>query len=205
MVRVTGGLTKGELLGALHNVLNNFIFGMVVSRIVPKDAWSSVASQSAIFQGPQGELLTVKLEPIFKNMASPSDRKILIEEFENGLKRSLMSEGHEVILWYCEETGQFHAYENMPWFQFARIIRNVVSHKQGGILKNWPMDLTQKGITKCHGETACWTPAWSAKKLTSRIKRHCSYSQINSILQSIVWRESATKAGLEFSSCSSKR
>lgn len=148
MVRVTGGLTKGELLGALHNVLNNFIFGMVVSRIVPKDAWSSVASQSAIFQGPQGELLTVKLEPIFKNMASPSDRKILIEEFENGLKRSLMSEGHEVILWYCEETGQFHAYENMPWFQFARIIRNVVSHKQGGILKNWPMDLTQKGITR---------------------------------------------------------
>jgi hypothetical protein len=34
-----------------------------------------------------------------------------------------------------------------PWFQFARIIRNVVSHKNGGILRAWPPDLSKAGTT----------------------------------------------------------
>lgn len=146
MVSTRGHVTKEDMLGALNNILNNFVFGMVASRIVPQEAWSNVSSQAAIFQGPTGDLLTVRLEPLYKNLASPSDRKILIEEFENGLKRSLMREGHEAILWYTKETGQLDKYRNVAWFQFARIMRNIVSHKQGGILWKWPN--AGKGVTQ---------------------------------------------------------
>lgn len=48
---------------------------------------------------------------------------------------------------YCEETKQFPVYKAEPWFQFARILRNVVSHKQGGILREWPKDLLRARIT----------------------------------------------------------
>ena len=30
-----------------------------------------------------------------------------------------------------------------PWFQFARVLRNVVSHKDGALLRKWPSNLKQ--------------------------------------------------------------
>lgn len=148
--------TKQELMGALHNILNNFVFGMVLSRIVPAAAWQKIVDEQATFQGPDGSLLYVDLAPLVANLSNPTDRKILVEEYENGLKRALLSEGHEVILAYCGATNQFSLYKAQPWFQFARIIRNVVSHKDGGILRKWPPDLTRVGVT---------TVAWRTRAL----------------------------------------
>jgi hypothetical protein len=48
---------------------------------------------------------------------------------------------------YCEQSQQFAVYKAEPWFQFARILRNVISHKEGGTLREWPQDLLKKGIT----------------------------------------------------------
>jgi hypothetical protein len=88
------------------------------------------------------------LAPLCASMLSPPDKKIVIEEFENSLKRAALREGHELILLYCEETNQFPLYKSQSWFQFARIIRNIVSHKQAGILREWPRDLLREGITQ---------------------------------------------------------
>lgn len=140
-------MTKSQLLGALNNLLNNFVVGLVMSRIVPDAEWQKLAGQRAIFKAPDGSLLHIDLTPLTTNLSNPGDRKILIEEYENGLKRALLSEGHEVLLAYCEETNQFAVYKTESWFQFARIIRNVVSHKDGGILRAWPADLTKAGTT----------------------------------------------------------
>lgn len=120
---------------------------MVLSRIVPATKWQKLSNAQATFQGPDGSLLQVDLTPLVANLSNPTDRKMLVEEYENGLKRALLREGHEVILAYCEATNQFSLYKAQPWFQFARIIRNVVSHKEGGILRTWPPDLTRAGIT----------------------------------------------------------
>jgi hypothetical protein len=146
-------VTKPELLGALNNVLNNFVFGLVLTRIVPESAFGGLSGRLATFKSPAGDLLHVNLDAIAKNMSNAGDRKLLIEEFENNLKRALASEGHEVIIGYCEETNQFSAYKAEPWFQFARIIRNVVSHKDGGVLRNWPPDLTKAGVSKVSWRT----------------------------------------------------
>ncbi len=133
-------------MGALNNVLNNFVFGLVLSRVTPEGGWQRFASEKASFKGPDDTLLHVELAPLIANLSRPSDRKILVEEFENVLKRALLSEGHEVILAYCEATNQFAMYKAEPWFQFARIIRNVTSHKDGGVLRTWPPDLQKAGV-----------------------------------------------------------
>jgi len=80
-------------------------------------------------------------------MANPEYKKAVTEEFENCLKRTTVREGHELILLYCEQTNEFHVYKAQPWFQFARIIRNVVSHKDAGVLREWPSDLRHAGIS----------------------------------------------------------
>jgi len=61
--------------------------------------------------------------------------------------RSILRESHELVLKYCEETGQYSKYKSQSWFQFFRIIRNITSHKEGGNLYNWPNDLSKNGIT----------------------------------------------------------
>lgn len=109
---------------------------------------SGLKKKQAAFQAVQGGTLTVALGPLSKIMSDPPNRKILIEEFEKGLKRAVMSEGHELLLWYCEQTHQVDIYRSESWFQFARIIRNTVSHKQGGTLREWPHDLKKNGIIR---------------------------------------------------------
>jgi hypothetical protein len=59
----------------------------------------------------------------------------------------MVRESYELILLYCHETKQFQVYKAEPWFQFVRILRNVISHKEGGTLRGWPKDLLGRGIT----------------------------------------------------------
>lgn len=138
--------TKTEMISALNNILNNFVFGTVLSRVTPEGGWDRFASKTLTFQGPDGTLQEVILQPLFANLSRDNDRKILIEEFEKVLRRALLSEGHEVLLAYCEHTNQYPLYKAVPWFQFARIIRNVTSHKDCGVLREWPNDLKKSGV-----------------------------------------------------------
>jgi len=147
-------------MNMLNNVMNNYIFGITASMLVPEDAWQSTLGRTAGFESPLGSVLKVDLSALALNMSVAKYRKILVEEFENCLKRSMMREAHEIILLYCEKTGQYDKYKSQPRFQFARIIRNVVSHKQGGVLTNWPKDLSKKGIT---------TVQWRARSLDTKM------------------------------------
>ena len=71
-------------------------------------------------------------------MTNPVDCQIVIDEYEKSLKRALLGETHEVISSYCEATYQYLIYKAQSWYEFARIIRNTVSHKDGGTLQRWP-------------------------------------------------------------------
>jgi len=56
------------------------------------------------------------------------------------LKHTLVRTTHEVIYMYCEETSQFATCRAEPWFQYARIVGNTLSHKDGAVLHRWPDD-----------------------------------------------------------------
>jgi hypothetical protein len=140
-------MTLAELNASLENVLNNIVFGLLLTRLVPAEAWANVNPPIATFKGSQGDLLRLDVGPMCSRMAVPEYKKTVIEEFENCLKRATVREGHELILLYCEQTNQFQVYKAQPWFQFARIIRNVVSHKDSGILREWPPDLERACIS----------------------------------------------------------
>jgi len=138
-------VTKDELLNALNNVLNSFLYGLMCSRLTPPEKWRDVSTSAVLFEGKDIDI-RIALGPLSQRLTDDSLRERFLRNYENTLLRALLRESHELILLYCEQTNQFSIYKNEPWFQFARIMRNAVSHKQGGFLTKWRDDLRKKGI-----------------------------------------------------------
>jgi len=137
-----------KLNAALETVLNNIVFGLLLTRLVKADAWANAGPPIATFKGSTGDLLKLNVGPMCSRMTDDDYKKVVTDEFENCLKRATVREGHELLLLYCKETKQFHLYKSESWFQFARIIRNVVSHKDGGRLREWPRNLKKDGVSQ---------------------------------------------------------
>jgi len=140
-------MKKQELLSALTNTWQNFVIGLSLTQLMPEEQWISLSQRGIQFDGPNGPWFHAPPHWSACVLGDRENRGKAISELEKSLKRALLREGHELILLYCQETHQGEKYRVVPWFQFARIIRNVVSHKQGGILREWPDDLRKKGIT----------------------------------------------------------
>lgn len=149
-------MTKDDVMGAFNGVLNNYIYGIASPRLLPAEEWDEMEFIPATFEGPQGELLHVEMGDMVRALRVPDQRQAIADEFEAALKRMLVREAFEVVLWYGEETGQHNLVRTAPWFQFARILRNTVSHKQAGVMREWPDDLTNKGTTQV---------TWGTRKL----------------------------------------
>ncbi len=92
---------------------------------------------------------------LWYDCSNQEDRTHLYDEYEKSLRRALLSEGHELIVAYCKETDQLTLYEAEPWYQFAKTMRNTVSHKNGGVLHRWPGELKNKGITTVAWRNRC--------------------------------------------------
>lgn len=132
--------SKQDALSALKNIRNTLVFGLVLSKRGQADGWMSIATETARFACPDGGVVEIPLGPMVTILSDARDRRTLTEEFENCLKRATLGETHEVIDAFCKATGQPHRYEAAAWYWFARIIRNVVSHTDGGTLNRWPKD-----------------------------------------------------------------
>ena len=141
-------MTKCELLRALTNTWQSFVVGLLLPNLVTEDIWSQLDEKNITFDGPNGPWLRLPSEWYSEVIKNKENRTNVIGEFEKTLKRAMLREGHELILLYCEQTKQTEIYKAVSWFQFARIIRNIVSHKQNSILQIWPRDLTDKGISQ---------------------------------------------------------
>jgi len=135
------------LLNGLNIVLNNFLYGFVCPKLVPPELWKEASRKTATFESREGEV-QIQLGPLVRRAfdVDYTAREGFKRNYENGLLRTLIREAHELILLYCEETQQFPIYKAEPWFQFARVLRNVISHKEAGTLREWPKDLLAKGI-----------------------------------------------------------
>ena len=130
-------MTKDDLVAQLHTILANFVFGVALRCCFPQELWQKITTEALEFEHG-AQIAKVELRPLANRMTNPVERQSLFDEYEKSLKRSLLSETHEVICNYCEETDQFSVYKAQAWYEFVRVIRNTISHKDGGILRKWP-------------------------------------------------------------------
>lgn len=117
-------MTKAELLGQFTNLQNNYVVGLA--------ALSAFTSEQALTHLEQSHVkfgtYTVPFAQVSQVMRNPISRDEACKEFLKMLQRALIKESFEVLKTYCRDTGQSAALTAQQWYQFARLIRNCISH-----------------------------------------------------------------------------
>jgi hypothetical protein len=117
-------MTKSELISQLENAKNNYILGLAsISLFGSPEAYPVLEKNHAAFG-----TYTVEFAQVVSLLRIAGDREIAIREFLTSQIRSLVKESFELIKDYCDSTAQTALFKAQPWYQFARLIRNCLSH-----------------------------------------------------------------------------
>ena len=116
--------TRAELLAQLTNARNNYVLGLAaLSLFATPEVYPILDTQSATFG-----TYTVGFDQVSKLLRVSADRDIAVKEFLTMLLRALIKESFELIKDYSGQSGQAPLLKGQAWYQFARIIRNCISH-----------------------------------------------------------------------------
>ena len=117
-------MTKSELVSQLENAKNNYILGLAgISLFASPDSYPILEKSHAAF----GKY-TVQFAQVVHLLRIPKDREIAVKEFLTSQIRALIKESFELLKDYCDSSGQEPLLKAEPWYQFARMIRNCLSH-----------------------------------------------------------------------------
>ncbi|HEC35169.1 MAG TPA: hypothetical protein ENI39_01385 [Anaerolineae bacterium] len=130
-------MDRSDLLSQLENAKNNYILGLAaISLFGTEESYSILEKNHASF----GQY-TLKFDQVANLLRDENDRSIAVKEFLKMLLRALIKESFELIKDYCEDTGQSALFKSEPWYQFARMIRNCLSHNFRFEFKNYDKSL----------------------------------------------------------------
>jgi hypothetical protein len=117
-------MTKKELMSQLENAKNNYILGLASISLFSNEKVYPVLDESHAKFG----IYTVEFKQVKNLLIKPADRQVAVKEFLTSQIRALIKESFELIKNYCDETNQDSKFKAKSWYQFARIIRNCLSH-----------------------------------------------------------------------------
>ena len=113
-----------ELVNQLVHTRHNYILGLAGYALLNNErTYSFLSSQSAVF-GPY----SVSFDQVTRLFRDQRDQQLAMREFLKMLMRTLIKESFEHIKDYCTRTEQFGSLKSQSWYEFARIIRNFLSH-----------------------------------------------------------------------------
>lgn len=139
-------MTKQELLNALHHVYGNLLLGNILLGFSDSIDWKLVGTMIHEVRSPD-LIFEADLRPVFGSTTSlHKDQPTMVNEFQKMLRRSVVAESFEALVLYCHKTAQKDKLHGLTWYQFARILRNTVSHKHGELI-NWPDELKKKDVS----------------------------------------------------------
>jgi len=117
-------MTKELLLIQLEHTKNNYIIGLAAHSIFNSgQAQPLLRSHLSAF----GSYI-VKFDQVAEMLENDRDRPIALTEFLKMQMRTLIKESFEHIKDYCQATNQYAALKAESWYEFARLIRNFLSH-----------------------------------------------------------------------------
>ena len=117
-------IIKDLLLTQLDHTRNNYILGLAaLTAFSSPISHPLLSSQTAHFGS-----YTVTFDQVVTLLQNDRDRGILLREFLKMLMRTLIQESFEHIKDYCTLTDQYDRLKGQSWYEFARMIRNFLSH-----------------------------------------------------------------------------
>jgi hypothetical protein len=117
-------MTKSELLAQLENAKNNFILVLASTSLLSNEKAYPILEESNCKFGKY----SIDFKQVANIMKKESDRKIACKEYVNMGIRILIKETFELIKDYSKKTKQEQTLKSQNWYEFARIIRNCLSH-----------------------------------------------------------------------------
>lgn len=144
--------TKRELLGQLTNARNNYVLGLAAMSLFTESASiEHLRKRHASFGG-----YIVEFNQVSSLLSSQHGRDIALKEFLTMLIRALLKESFELVRDFAEDSKQDILFKSQPWYHFARMIRNCISHDFH--FRFTPHDLRKLPIT------------WNARKLDASLQ-----------------------------------
>lgn len=132
---------KDFLMNQLERTLQNFGLSMVgLTLLESDDTYSLIRSGKAVFGNL--EFGYSQFMPILENT---TERNISLLELLKQHLRTFLKESFEHIKTYVNLTNQFELMRTANWYQFARIMRNSLSHTVFIQIK--PRDLSLLPVT----------------------------------------------------------
>jgi hypothetical protein len=115
---------EGSLTGRLVGVQNNFVLGLAgIALLSRPDAYDMLRSDVARFGN-----FTVPLDQVGHLLTKPGDRDEHLKQFAIVMMRDLVTLSYELALYHAAHAGFRSELEKEPWFNFASVIRNCLSH-----------------------------------------------------------------------------
>jgi hypothetical protein len=138
-------MTKKELLELVDGVSAALALGLASMKTAENDGGEQrmiekVREHGMWFEGPTppGERVGIEGETAFSVFSNPGSLNIVKGNFVFILRSALARFGYEAILLYCKTTGHQPLMKTEPWCDYARVVRNTVSHGTHTVLNQWP-------------------------------------------------------------------
>ncbi len=117
-------MTKEELVNQLTHTKNNYIIGLAALSVFNSGQAEPLLERHAAAFGDY----TVTFDQVAQLLKKAPEHGIVLSEFNKMLMRTTIIESFEHIKEYCQNTNQYPLLKKQQWYEFARIIRNFLSH-----------------------------------------------------------------------------
>lgn len=117
-------MNKEQLKNQLMHTRNNYIIGLAALSIFNSGHGQPLLQNHAAAFGDY----TVTFDQLADLLKNGNDKTISLGEFNKMLMRTTLKESFEHIKDYCQDTNQYPLLKKQNWYEFARLIRNFLSH-----------------------------------------------------------------------------
>jgi hypothetical protein len=117
-------MTKEELVNQLEHTKNNYIIGLAALSVFNSGQAVPLLERHAAAFGDY----TVTFNQVAQLLKKAPEHGIVLSEFNKMLMRTTIIESFEHIKEYCQNTNQYPLLKQQNWYEFARMIRNFLSH-----------------------------------------------------------------------------
>ena len=129
-------MTKEELVNQLAHTKNNYIIGLAALSVFNSGKAGPILDRHAVAFGDY----SITFDQVSELLKKAPDHGIVLNEFNKMLMRATIIESFEHIKEYCQNTNQYPLFKKQPWYEFARIIRNFLSHNCRFIINKFDRD-----------------------------------------------------------------
>lgn len=129
-------MTKEELVIQLEHTKNSFIIGLAALSVFDSGQAVPLLEHHVAAFGDY----TIPFNQVAELLKKQPDCGIALSEFNKMLMRTTLKETFEHIKEYCTETEQYDIFKKQNWYEFARMIRNFLSHNCHFIFNKYDRD-----------------------------------------------------------------